>query len=434
VSDLRVLLNAAADTVPAGPTGRADRAIARARRLRRTRVVAVAAAAVAAVVAGALAVPVASWIGTLEPEPVSPGDETGLPEQVYAVPLHSPTVGVGDPLGQPAAYLLGGVSRADGWVGRSCCHLAVVGAANDTYAFLELPGLVEATEDNTLQVRLSPDGRTVAFPAEQGVGLLDLVEGTSSVLEAPTNLQVSSVLDWSDDGSRLAVAADDDAGNRLVVATVTLADQPEWSRPEIDPASDGSLPAAALSPDGGQIAFAQDGAVQVAPSDAGAARVVLTAPFRGEVRLAWSRDGEKIVVTWRDPRTVGRFAGRDTGIQVELDTGYAEDIEDRNYLFEGPLLGFSGTEHLLLINRDAGTSGPRTVDRLRLADNGLTDVTLLPDDVDPALIDVALSLDGTPREAAQPADPTRWAWAIAGGSALIALAVVFTIGYRRHRR
>ncbi len=80
--------------------------------------------------------------------------------------------------------------------------------------------------DSALQVRLSPDGRTVAYPTDSGVTVLNLVEGTTSALEAPTNLQVRSVLDWSGDGSRLAVAADDGAGAGLVVATVTFADQP----------------------------------------------------------------------------------------------------------------------------------------------------------------------------------------------------------------
>ena len=98
------------------------------------------------------------------------------------------------------------------------------------------------------------------------------------------------------------------------------------------------------------------------------------------------------------------------------------------------MLGYSGTEHLLLINRDIGTSGPHTVDRFRINDQPVTGVTRLADEVDPALIDVALFLDGTPRESARPADPTRWAPAVAGGSALIALAVVFTIGHRRRKR
>ncbi len=149
---------------------------------------------------------------------------------------------------------------------------------------------------------------------------------------------------------------------------MTLADRPEWTTPELDPASDGSMPAVALSPDGGLIAFAQDGAVRVAPIDGGAARVVLTGLIRGETRLVWSPDGEKIVVTWRDPDATGAFAGRDRGLEVEVDTGYADNLDETSSLFEGPTLGYSGTEHLLLINRDTGTSGPHTVDRFHIND------------------------------------------------------------------
>jgi hypothetical protein len=125
VTELRTLLDAAADVVPTYGINRAERAVATARRVRRTRVVAVVVAAVAAVLAGSVVVPMASRLGTIEP--AGPG-ETGVPDQIYPVPLHAPSVREGAALGQPAAYLLGaerrwlvrGVLLSDG--GGGCVH------------------------------------------------------------------------------------------------------------------------------------------------------------------------------------------------------------------------------------------------------------------------------------------------------------------------
>ncbi|MGH9248290.1 MAG: WD40 repeat domain-containing protein [Acidimicrobiales bacterium] len=442
MTDLRALLDTAADAVPANGPSRADRAVTTARRVRKTRVAAIAVAAVAAVVAGALMVPVASRLGTIEP--AGPGDEPSVPGQIYPVPLHAPSVGEGPALGQPAAYLLGGVPRADGWFGESCCHLAVVGASTDEYAFLDLPGMTDVAGGGALNARLAPDGRVIAYATPGGIRLLNLVDGTSRTFDAPPGLHPWSVLAWSGDGSRLAVATGDPkagATEEIGLATVTVADQPSWSTPDLGVEWDGSTNAVALAPDGAQITLAQDGELRIAPVDGGSARILLSGIGPVDPQVAWSPDGELIAALGfanrRDQSVApaGSGAAWFKGRYVEVATGKPGlfDIE-RGYELTS-MLGFSGDSHVLVLVSPSGGSGPYVLERNELTTTDWSIVTRLSDGIDGLQIDAAAALlDTGPRSSTQPHDFTRAIAPVAAITALAALVIVLVIGEFWRRR
>jgi hypothetical protein len=440
VTDLRTLLDAAADVVPTNGINHAERAVATARRVRRTRVVAVVVAAVAAVLAGSVVVPLASRLGAIEP--AGPREETGLPEQVYTVPLYAPSVGEGAALGQPAAYLLGGVPRAEGWFGESCCQMAVVGGSSDEYAFLDLPGMTEVARGGALNARLAPDGRVIAYATADGIRLLNLVDGTGRTLDAPQGWQVWSVLAWSGDGTRLAVATGDPApgaAEEIGLATVTVAVQPSWSVPNVGVGWNGSTNAVALSPDGTQIALSQDGELRVAPVESGSVRILMTGIGRVDPQVAWSPDGERIAVIGfpnRRDETVGPGDGTRffQGRYVEVATGNSGIVEKTSHYEFATMLGFSGDSHVLLLVSESG-EGPHTFVRIELTTALRSTVTRLSDGIDPQQISAAASLlDDPPRSSGQPHDFTRAIAPVAAIAALVALVVVLIIGraWRRH--
>ena len=442
MTDLRTLLDAAAGSLPADGRSRAQIAVRTARRVRRTRVVAVVAATVAAVLAGSLVVPVADRLGSIEP--AGPSEVPGLPDQIYPVPLHAPSVGEGAAFGQPAAYLLGGVPRADGWSGQTCCHLAVVGASTDEYAFLDLPGTTGDAHGGESGARLAPDGRVVAYATVGGgVRMLDLVEGTTRTVDAPPGRQVWSVLAWSGDGTRIAVATGDPAvggTNEFGLATVTVSDQPSWSTPDLGVRWNGSTNAVALGPDGTQIALAQDGELRVAPIDGGSARVLLTGIGPEDHQVAWSPDGERIAVLGfadrRDQSVApeGSGAAWFKGRYVEVATGSPGlfDIE-RGYELIA-MLGFSGNSHVLVLVSASSGSGPYAVERHELTTTNRSIVTRLSDGVDPQQIGApAALLDMSPRASAQPHDVARAIAPVGVLAALVVLAAVLVIGRLRRR-
>jgi hypothetical protein len=442
MTELRTLLDAAADVVPTNGINRAERAVATARRVRRTRVVAVVVAAVAAVLAGSVVVPMASRLGTIEP--AGPG-ETGVPDQIYPVPLHAPSVGEGAALGQPAAYLLGGVPSAEGWFGESCCQMAVVGASTDQYAFVDLPRMTDVAGGGALNARLAPDGRVVAYATADGVGLLNLVDGTGRTLDAPQGWRVWSVLAWSGEGTRLAVATGDPApgaADEIGLATVTVADPPSWSVPDLGMRWDGSTSAVALSPDGAQIALSQDGELRMAPVDGGSARILLTGIGQLDPQVAWSPDGARIATygfAARRDQTVGPvdngarrlFQGR----YVEVSSGWT-GLFEREAGFEfAAMAGFSGDSHVLVLVSNLGESGFHEFERLELSTSARSPVTRLSDGIDPQQISAAATfLDDPPRSSSQPLDLTRAIAPMAAIAALVALIVVLVIGrlWRRH--
>jgi len=441
MTDLRTLLDVAADVAPAHGANRADRAMKTARRIRRTRVGAVVAAAVAAVVAGALVVPVAARLGTIEP--AGPGQVTGLPDQIYPVPLHAPSVGEGAALGQPAAYLLDGVPRADGWFGQSCCHLAVVGASTDEYAFLDLPSMTDVADAGGLTARLTPDGRIIAYPTAGGVRLLNVVDGTSRTLDAPSGWQVWSVLAWSADGTRLAVATGDPASGspeEIDLVTVTVADEPSWSTPDLGVRWNGSTKAVALAPDGAQIALAQDGELRVAPVQGGSARILLSGIGPVDPQVAWSPDGELIAALGFADRRDQALAPEGSGAAwfkgryVEVASGKPGlfDIERGSELTA--MLGFSGDSHVLALVSPSSGSGPYAFEHFQLNSSDRSTVTRLSDAIDRQQIGAAATLlDDPPRSSERPSDPTRGTGPVAALAGLVALLAVLIYGRIRRR-
>jgi hypothetical protein len=443
VTKLHTLLDVAADTMPAHADNRAERAVMTARRVRKTRVVAVVVAAVAAVLAGSVVVPLASRLGTIEP--AGPGEEPGLPDQIYPVPLHAPSVGEGAALGQPAAYLLGGVQSGDGWFGESCCHMAVVGASTDEYAFLDVPGMTEVTGGGALNARLAPDGRVIAYATADGVRLLNLVDGSGRTLDAPQGWQVWSVLAWSGDGTRLAVATGAPApgGTEIGLATVTVADRASWSVPDLGVQWNGSPNGVALSPDGGQIALSQDGELRVASVATGAARVLMTGIGTVDPKVVWSRDGVRIAVLGfatspaRADGPDGSKADWYRGRYVDLASGNIGVFGVEHGFKLSALLGFGGQFHLLALVSPSGEAGRYTFERLEVTTVPLrrSTVTHLPDGIDPWQIDVAAALIESPsRSSTEPDDITRVIALVAAGAAVIALVAVLMIGrlWRRH--
>jgi dipeptidyl aminopeptidase/acylaminoacyl peptidase len=393
--------------------------------------------------AGSLVVPVADRLGS--PEPAGPGEVPSLPDQLYPVPLHAPSVGEGAALGQPAAYLLGGVARADGWSGQTCCHLAVVGASTDEYAFLDLPATTGDVVGGESGARLRPDGRVVAYAtAGGGVRMLDLVEGTIRTVDAPPGRQVWSVLAWSGDGTRIAVATGDRSvggTDEFGLATVTVADQPSWSTPDLGVRWNGSTNAVALAPDGAQIALAQAGELRVAPVDGGSARILLSGIGPEDHQVAWSPDGERIAVLGfagrRDQGVApeGSGAAWFKGRYVEVATGRPGlfDIE-RGYELIA-MLGFSGNSHLLVSVSPSSGSGPYAVERYELTTADRSIVTRLSDGIDPQQIGAPASLlDTSPRASAQPSDGARAIAPVGVLAALVVLAAVLMIGRLGRRR
>ena len=107
MSGLHDLLSDVAETLPVAPVDRAERALALARRRRRTTFITAGAVLVVTVLTFVLVTPLAARLGTRQQ--LGPA---GVPNQVYPVPLHAPTVGPGTPLGQRASVLMGGIPRA----------------------------------------------------------------------------------------------------------------------------------------------------------------------------------------------------------------------------------------------------------------------------------------------------------------------------------
>jgi dipeptidyl aminopeptidase/acylaminoacyl peptidase len=441
VTELRTLLDAAADVVPTNGINRAERAVATARRVRRTRVVAVVVAVVAAVLAGSVVVPMASRLGTIEP--AGPG-ETGVPDQIYPVPLHAPSVGEGAALGQSAAYLLGGVPSADGWFGESCCHMAVVGASTDQYAFVDLPRMTDVAGGGALNARLAPDGRVIAYASADGVRLLNLVDGTGRTLEAPQGWRVWSVLAWSADGTRLAVATGDPApgaAEEIGLAIVTVADQPSWSVPDLGIRWDGSTNAVALSPDGAQVALSQDGELRVTPVGGGSARILLTGIGTVNPHVAWSPDGERIAALGftnrRDqaPAPEGSGAAWFKGRYVEVTAGKPGLFDTERGVELTAMLGFSGNTHVLVLVSPSDQSGPYSLERLELNTVERSAITQLAEGIDPHQISAAASLlEIPPRSSIQPHDLTKAIAPVVAVAALVALMAVLVIGRLWRRR
>jgi hypothetical protein len=396
---------------------------------------------VAAVLAGSVVVPMASRLGTIEP--AGPG-ETGVPDQIYPVPLHAPSVGEGAALGQSAAYLLGGVPSADGWFGESCCHMAVVGASTDQYAFVDLPRMTDVAGGGALNARLAPDGRVIAYATADGVRLLNLVDGTGRTLDAPQGWRVWSVLAWSGEGTRLAVATGDPApgaADEIGLATVTVADPPSWSVPDLGIRWDGSTSAVALSPDGAQIALSQDGELRIAPVDGGSAQILLTGIGMVNPHVAWSPDGERIAALGftnrRDqaPAPEGSGAAWFKGRFVEVADGEPGLFDTERGVELTAMLGFSGNRHVLVLVSPSIQSGPYSLERLEFNTVERSAITQLAEGIDPHQISAAASLlEIPPRSSNQPHDLTKAIAPVVAVAALVALVVVLMIGraWRRH--
>jgi Tol biopolymer transport system component len=272
--------------------------------------------------------------------------------------------------------------------------------------------------------------------------LLNLVDGTGRTLDAPQGWQLWSVLAWSGDGTRLAVATGDPApgaAEEIGLAIVTVAVQPSWSVPNVGVGWNGSTNAVALSPDGTQIALSQDGELRVAPVEGGSVRILMTGIGRADPQVAWSPDGERIAVIGF-PNSRGETVGTGNGTRyfqgryVEVATGNSGIIEKTSHYEFATMLGFSGNSHVLLLVSESG-EGPHTFVRIELTTALRSTVTRLSEGIDPHQISAAAAfLDDPPRSSTQPHDVT---WAIApvvAVAALVALMAVLVIGrlWRRH--
>jgi WD40 repeat protein len=295
-----------------------------------------------------------------------------------------------------------------------------------------------------LNARLAPDGRVIAYATADGVRLLNLVDGTGRTLDAPQGWRVWSVLAWSGEGTRLAVATGDPApgaADEIGLATVTVADPPSWSVPDLGIRWDGSTSAVALSPDGAQIALSQDGELRIAPVDGGSAQILLTGIGMVNPHVAWSPDGERIAALGftnrRDqaPAPEGSGAAWFKGRFVEVADGEPGLFDTERGVELTAMLGFSGNTHVLVLVSPSDQSGPYSFERLELNTTERSAVTQLAEGIDPHQISAAAAfLDDPPRSSTQPHDLTRAMAPAVAVAALVALVVVLVIGrlWRRH--
>ncbi len=373
------------------------------------------------------------------PQPVSRW--AALPDRVYPVPLYAPVVGPGSPLGQPAALLLGGVPRGRLLVGMACCSLAVVGASSDVSAYLELPGLTH-TGGGWL-ARLSPDGRTVVYPAGAALRFVDLVDGTSRSITSPAGVDVMSVLGWSYDQSRVLVALArqpaDGGGSRLAVVDVAGS---RWTVLALPTSWTGSPRATGLSDDGTLVAFVTDQELWVEAVGGPAPKKPLAIGLDNP-ELVWAGDDLEFRVMSDSPTPRGSVA---VGTRRELTNVYPDGSyctatrsvrPSCSHTLGGtydsvvPLTHFETAQvtDVVLVSRGRAT----TLERI---DKGtLSMIAPLPSHLDPALVDVAAALSRAlqTRHAGPPADPARTASHLAFAAGLIA-ALILTISTRPVRR
>jgi hypothetical protein len=260
---------------------------------------------------------------------------------------------------------------------------------------------------------------------------------------------VWSVLAWSGDGTRLAVATGDPApgaAEEIGLATVTRAVQPSWSVPDLGIRWDGSTNAVALSPDGAQIALSQDGELRVAPVDGGSARILLTGIGTVDPHVAWSPDGARIAALGFTNRPdqarapegsggEGSGAAWFKGRYVEVTAGKPGLFDTERGVELTAMLGFSGNTHVLVLVSPSDQSGPYSFERLELNTTERSAVTQLAEGIDPHQISAAAAfLDDPPRSSTQPHDLTRAMAPAVAVAALVALVVVLVIGrlWRRH--
>jgi hypothetical protein len=322
--------------------------------------------------------------------------------------------------------------------------MAVVGASTDQYAFVDLPRMTDVASGGALNVRLAPDGRVIAYATADGVRLLNLVDGTGRTLEAPQGWRVWSVLAWSGDGTRLAVATGHPApgvAEEIGLATVTAADPLSWSVPDLGIRWDGSTNAVALSPDGSQIALSQDGELRMGPVDGGSPRILLSGVGQVNPYVAWSPDGARIAALG--------FANRPDLAEAPEGSGaawfkgrYVEVADGKGGLFDTErgseltaMLGFSGNTHVMVLVSPSIQSGPYSLERLELNTVERSAITQLAEGIDPHQISAAASLlEIPPRSSNQPHDLTKAIAPVVAVAALVALMAVLVIGrlWRRH--
>ena len=430
MSGLHDLLSDVAETLPVAPVDRADRALRLMRRRRRARFITAGAVLAVTVLTFVLVSPLAARLALRQQ--LGPA---GVPDQVFPVPLHAPTVGPGAPLGQPASVLMGGLPRSTGWFGSSCCSIAVVGASTDVSAFLDLPGVVPG-DPRAPAARLSYDGRTVAYGTGHGVALLDLLDGRLRSIAPPGQDYVRQVLGWSSDGSWLLLVTNPSGGSgggsRLAVAKVdgsawvTMALPAEWRE---------SPRAAAISPYGITVAYVQDGQLWLVPV-AGDRPTAPTVTGLDNPQVAFASDNPEVAVLEVAPGpsgTVERGAKRNV---VVVSSGPG-DGPSPNKMGGGwdsvDMLAHSdigSTSDLMVV----GTSGAFALLRFDEGDGSRTTIAPLPEGIDPQLVDVAADLLTVPtRHAHVPSDPSDGSGVVALGLGL-AVAVVLPLVLLRQRR
>jgi WD40-like Beta Propeller Repeat len=424
VSDVRDLLSDVAESVPVAPIDRVERALGLARRRRRSKVITAGAVLAVTVLTFVVAAPLAARLATREQ--LGPA---GVPNRAYQVPLHAPSVGPGSPLGQRASLLLGGLPRATGWIGSSCCSLAVVGASTDVSAFLDLPGLVPA-DARSMPVHLSPDGRTIAYSSGSAVQLVDLVDGGVRSLVPSDHSSVRQVLGWSADQAWLLVATKAGAVTHLAAVSV---DGTVWTTLSAPASWSGSSHAAAISDDGRAVAYVQEGELRIVSTQGSAPSRLVRYLEYPEVN--WYGHGEVMVATTATaPDGLVHLGAHPQLEVVDVPSGTTETVDlggefDSANMVPGGVVRPDG-DWLFVLSKSSG----RTIERYDGHTGRYQRAVILPAGTDPLQVEIAIDLLATgTRTATEASDPSHAAGAVAVGVGLLAAIAVPLVLLRPRR-
>ncbi len=178
----------------------------------------------------------------------------------------------------------------------------------------------------------SPDGRTIlATGADRkghgGLFRIDVQTGEAAEIALSTPVSGNSQALWSRDGQSVIYRGFDGQIPRFMLRNLQSGQETELRRGEVN--------CPALSPDGRQLAFAENGKVMLMPAEGGQARELLAVKPPGGLRpfvaLLWTADGRHLLLCcannmssdtyeiWRMPVTGGDL--QNTGLAAPLMLG-----------------------------------------------------------------------------------------------------------------